>query len=61
MHRILRYGFSMLQAITVASHIDDFAMMDEPVEDGRGNCRVAEKLSPFVKALGYEYIHRNID
>lgn len=50
-HRILRNGFSMLQAIAVAGHIDDFTVMYEPVEDSRGNRRVAEKLSPFVKTL----------
>ena len=41
----------MLKSVAVSCHVNDFAMVDEPVQDGGCNRRVAQELGPFVKAL----------
>ena len=40
-HSFLHDSFSVFEAVAVAGHIDDFAAMNEPVQDGRGDRRVA--------------------
>ena len=41
----------MLQSVAGAGHINNLAAVDEAVEDGGGNGRVAEEIGPLVKSL----------
>ncbi len=58
MHRFLPQSaqflndrFTMFETVAVTGHIDDFTVMNQPVEDGRCNRCVAEKVSPFIKTF----------
>ena len=43
--------FSVRQAVGIARHVDDLAVMNESVENGGGDGCVAEEVSPFIKTL----------
>ncbi len=44
-------GLVVLQPVAVAGHVNDLAVVDEPVEYGGGDGGVAKEVGPLIKAF----------